>query len=152
MDRQTADCGRCHSVSADTLPVTHRNFPTSSCEACHDTVPAPLVPHATAGLDERCVTCHGDPALELGMPASHLAYRVQRCAFCHAGNPKQIQQPPAAGVAALPAPEVTHPVSGAFATCLYCHRIGGKPSLPANHRSFNENTCRYVCHFRGAGT
>ena len=151
VDQRTADCGRCHTVSADTLPVTHRNFPTSSCEACHDTVFATMVPHATAGLEERCVTCHGDPALELGMPASHLAFRVQRCAFCHAGNPKQIQQPPAAGVAALQAPKVTHPVSGAFATCLYCHRIGGKPSLPANHRSFGENTCRYVCHFRGAG-
>ena len=151
VDQETADCGKCHSVSADTLPVTHRNFPTSSCEACHDTVPPAVVPHATAGLEERCVTCHGDPALKLGMPADHLTYRVQRCAFCHAGNPKQIQQPPAAGVAALPAPEVTHPVSGAFATCLYCHRIGGKPSLPANHRSFGENTCRFVCHFRSTG-
>ena len=151
VDRQTAACGRCHSASAGTLPVTHRNFPVSSCEACHDTQPPTNVPHATAGLEERCMTCHGDPAQRLGMPASHLTFRVQRCSFCHRAEPNQIQQPPAAGVAALPAPKVTHSVSDAFANCLYCHRIGGKPSLPANHRSFNEDTCRYVCHFREAG-
>ena len=66
----TASCGQCHSVAAGTLPVTHRDFPTSSCEACHDALPTTRVPHAAAGLEDQCVLCHGDPSLPLGMPAA----------------------------------------------------------------------------------
>ena len=149
VDRQTAVCDTCHSVSADTLPVTHATSPRRAARPA-DAVQATVVPHATAGLEERCVTCHGDPALQLGMPASHLTFRVQRCSFCHTAKPNQVQQPPAQ-VGGAAGAAVTHPVAGAFATCLYCHRIGGKPSLPANHKSFGEKRVRYVCHFRGTG-
>ena len=151
VDQATASCGQCHTVAAGTLPVTHRDFPTSSCEACHDALPTTRVPHATTGLEDNCVLCHGDPSLPLGMPASHLSYRVTRCAFCHAADPKRNRQPAAAGVSALKAPRINHAVTGAFATCVYCHRAGGRPSLPSSHEAFGENTCRFVCHFRGAG-
>jgi cytochrome c553 len=151
VDQATASCGQCHAVTAGTLPVTHRGFPTSSCEACHETLPTRLVPHAAATLEDKCVLCHGDPSLPLGMPASHLSYRVKRCAFCHAADPKRNLQPAAAGMSAQKAPRIKHPVTGAFATCTYCHRAGGQPSLPASHEAFGENTCRFVCHFRSAG-
>ena len=76
VDQATASCGQCHTVAAGTLPVTHRDFPTSSCEACHDALPTTRVPHAATGLEDKCVLCHGDPSLPLGMPAAHLSYRV----------------------------------------------------------------------------
>jgi len=151
VDQATASCRQCHTVAAGTLPVTHRDFPASSCEACHETLPTTRVPHAATGLEDKCVLCHGDPSLPLGMPASHLTFRVQRCAFCHAPDPKRGQQPAAAGVSALKAPQINHPVTGAFATCVHCHRAGGQPSLPASHEAFGEDACRFVCHFRGSG-
>ena len=132
VDQATASCGQCHAVTAGTLPTT-------------------LVPHAAATLEDKCVLCHGDPSLPLGMPASHVSYRVKRCAFCHAADPKRNLQPEAAGMSAQKAPRIKHPVTGAFATCTYCHRAGGQPSLPASHEAFGENTCRFVCHFRSAG-
>ena len=61
VDQATASCGQCHTVAAGTLPVTHRDFPTSSCEACHETLPTTRVPHAATGLEDKCVLCHGDP-------------------------------------------------------------------------------------------
>ena len=131
--------------------MTHRDFPTSSCEACHDALPTTRVPHAVTGLEDKCVLCHGDPSLPLGMPAAHLSYRVKRCAFCHAADPRRNRQPAAAGVSAQKAPKIDHPVTGVFADCANCHRAGGQPSLPASHAAFGENTCRFVCHFRGAG-
>jgi hypothetical protein len=76
---------------------------------------------------------------------------VKRCAFCHPADPKRNQQPAAAGVSALKAPRINHAVTGAFATCVHCHRVGGQPSLPASHEAFGEDTCRFVCHFRAAG-
>jgi len=151
VDQATAACRQCHTGAAGTLPVTHREFPTTSCGACHETLPTTPIPHAVAGLEDKCVLCHGDPSLPLGMPASHLAFRVQRCAFCHAPDPRRDSQPAAAGVSAQKAPGIDHPVTGAFATCSYCHRAGGQPSLPASHEAFAEDTCRFVCHFRGAG-
>jgi hypothetical protein len=151
VDQATASCGQCHAFTAGTLPVTHRDFASSSCEACHDAQPTKRVPHATAGLENKCALCHGDPSLPLGMPASHRTYRVQRCAFCHAPDPKRSRQPAAAGVSAQIAPRIKHPVAGAFATCVNCHRAGGQPSLPASHEAFGEDTCRFVCHFRAAG-
>jgi hypothetical protein len=150
VDQATASCGQCHTVGAGTLPVTHRDFSTSSCEACHETLPMARVPHAAAGLEDTCVLCHGDPSLPLGMPPSHLTFRVKRCAFCHPADPKRNQQPAAAGVSAQGAPRIKHPVTGAFATCVHCHRAGGQPSLPASHEAFGEDTCRFVCHFRAS--
>ena len=150
VDQTVADCGRCHTVSGDTLPVTHRDFSASSCVACHDARPAVRVPHAVAELEDKCVLCHGDPAQPLGMPASHLGLRVERCTFCHLPDPRRDQQPAAAGESAKKAPGISHPVNGAFTTCLYCHRLEGEPVLPASHEAFGEDTCRFVCHFRGA--
>lgn len=150
VDEATADCGRCHTIAGGALPVTHRQFPDSSCTACHDTQATPRIPHAAAGLGDKCVLCHGDPSQELGMPASHLSFRVKRCTFCHVADPKQTRQPAAAGESAKKAPDIGHPVKGAFTTCVYCHRVGGQPSMPASHEAFGEDTCRFVCHFRGA--
>lgn len=151
VDQATASCGQCHTVAPGTLPATHRSFSSSSCEACHDAQPTTRVPHAVAGLEDKCVLCHGDSSLPLGMPASHLSYRVKRCAFCHAADPRRNRRPAAAGVWAQKAPRIKHPVTGAFATCVHCHRAGGQPSLPESHEAFGENTCRFVCHFRSAG-
>ncbi len=148
----TAACGSCHAAAEGAAPVTHREFSAASCTTCHPAVPATRVPHTLAMGDERCVLCHGDPALELGMPRDHLAYTRQRCSFCHQEDQKRADvQPREAGVSALPAPAIDHPVGGAFATCLHCHRVGSDPSLPASHRAFGGDTCRYLCHLTGGG-
>jgi len=148
-----ADCGRCHSSATGTAPVTHRDFGDAGCTACHAVRVAVRVPHSVAMGDERCVLCHGDPALELGMPEDHLTMPEKECAFCHAEDARRADvQPAPAGVSALPAPDIDHPVNGAFATCLHCHRVGSEPVLPASHEAFGADTCRFICHLRGSGS
>jgi hypothetical protein len=147
---QSAACGRCHSVADGTAPPTHRRFADDSCTACHAVGPATRVPHTVAMGDTRCVLCHGDPALELGMPADHLTMPEKECTFCHEEDARRAGvQPAPAGVSVLPAPDIDHPVSGAFATCLHCHRVGSEPLLPASHEAFGADTCRFLCHLRG---
>jgi hypothetical protein len=81
------------------------------------------------------------------MPSDHVTFKERGCLFCHySDGAKASIEPRPAGAAARARPELTHPVSGAFAHCLYCHRIGSEPSLPANHRAFAEETC-VSCHF-----
>ena len=98
--------------------------------------------------DVRCPLCHGDPGSDFGMPRGHLAFHEKRCSFCHDGDPaKASVQPKPAGESASVKPAMTHPASGAFANCLYCHRIGSKPSLPRSHETFAQQTCQW-CHTR----
>ncbi len=149
---ETAVCHACHSVAGGSTPVTHRDFSDGSCTACHEREPAARVPHSVAMGDGRCVLCHGDPTLELGMPPDHLEPGLTHCTFCHLEQASKSQvQPQEAGVSALPAPAIGHPVGGAFATCLHCHRVGSEPSLPRSHASFGADTCRYLCHLTGTG-
>lgn len=149
---ETVVCRACHSAAGGSMPVTHRDFSDASCTACHTQTPATRVPHTEAMGDGRCVLCHGDPALEYGMPQDHLALGYVSCTFCHQVNATQARvQPQEAGVSALPAPAIAHPINGAFATCLHCHRVGSEPSLPASHRAFGGDTCRYLCHLAGTG-
>ena len=137
-------CTHCHS-GAD-VPLTHRYFTDSSCASCHPPRAITLVPHSVSMGNTRCPICHGAYDSDLSMPSDHLAFREKRCLFCHdVDASKASTEPAAAGVAAGVVPALTHPVTGAFAHCLYCHRIGGNPSLPRSHESFAEETCGW-CH------
>ena len=141
-----ADCMRCHASGKTAVPLTHRHFTNDSCLACHNWRPVVLVPHSVSMGDQRCPLCHGDPAQDLGMPQDHLRFTDKNCTFCHnVDADKADVQPRPAGLSANVKPTLTHPVTGAFQNCLYCHRIGGRPSLPANHAAFGQDTCQW-CH------
>jgi hypothetical protein len=140
-------CTGCHNGTG--VPPTHRYFVNAACQSCHSSRVVTLVPHSISMGDARCPLCHGDPDSDLGIPRDHLAFHEQqRCLFCHdVDGAKASTEPTVAGVAARALPPLTHPLSGAFAHCLYCHRIGGTPVLPASHISFTEESCRW-CHVR----
>jgi hypothetical protein len=137
-------CTLCHSGAG--VPLTHRYFTNSACSACHAPRPITLVPHSVSMGNTRCPLCHGDAKADLGMPADHLTFHEKRCLFCHDGDgAKASIEPKPAGASANVKPALTHPITGAFAHCLYCHRIGSNPSLPRSHESFAEETCVW-CH------
>ena len=137
-------CTHCHFGAG--VPPTHRYFTNRACPSCHAPRPITLVPHSASMGNERCPICHGDPDSDYSMPSDHLAFQEKRCLFCHdADGAKASTEPTAVGVAAGVLPRLTHPVIGAFAHCLYCHRIGSKPSLPRSHAYFTEDTCGW-CH------
>jgi hypothetical protein len=143
---ESADCMKCHASGSMAVPLTHRFFATGSCLSCHDWRPVVLVPHSIAMGDSRCPLCHGDPSQDLGMPEEHLRFTDKNCTFCHKlDGDKWGVQPKPAGLSDMVKPALTHPVSGAFENCLYCHRIGGKPSLPSNHAALAQDTCQW-CH------
>ncbi|MDZ4168627.1 MAG: hypothetical protein U1E26_03080 [Coriobacteriia bacterium] len=145
-DARTEDCVGCHTTLAKALPYTHRYFSNGTCFSCHGWRPLGLVPHSLAMGDARCVLCHGDPGQDLGMPKGHLQHSEKRCSFCHRPDPdKATRQPKPAGESLRLKPTLTHPVTGAFANCLYCHRPVGEPSLPASHVAFKQETCTW-CH------
>ena len=146
VDQATADCRKCHSEGTDTIPVTHRHFPNSSCRSCHGWEPIASVSHSMSMGDARCVLCHGDPSLDHGMPKDHLSFRDRRCGFCHVADKGKAEiEPKPAGESARAKPPIPHPVAGAFENCLQCHRANGKPSLPGNHEAFEQETCLW-CH------
>lgn len=137
-------CTSCHSGAG--VPLTHRHFTNRTCLSCHSRRPITLVPHSISMGIARCSLCHGDVASDLGMPSDHLAFKEHRCLFCHPGDEaKASAEPRPAGAAARLKPATTHPVTGAFAHCLYCHRVDGNPSLLKSHDAFTEETCLW-CH------
>ena len=137
-------CTHCHFGGG--VPLTHRFFTNDACPSCHSQRPITLVPHSVSMSNDRCATCHGDPDSDYNMPSDHLTFREKRCLFCHdADGAKASTEPKAVGVAAEVLPKLTHPVTGAFEHCLYCHRVGSKPSLPRSHQAFAEETCSW-CH------
>lgn len=141
-----AKCERCHNERANTLPVTHRLFSKGDCVSCHPPLSVAAVPHTISMGNARCLLCHGDPSQDLGMPKSHLLPGYEGCAFCHAVSTQLAdKQPRPAGESKKTKPDITHPVTGAFQNCLYCHRIGGEPAMPQSHRAFTEDTCT-LCH------
>lgn len=145
-DQRAAECPECHKVSGGSLPLTHRNYATGRCLMCHPQKVVIEVPHEVSMGNERCVLCHGDPDQDFGMPADHLAFTDKRCLFCHRGDTRKewISAKPAGEMASVK-PPITHPATGAFRTCTYCHRIGGKPSMPTSHASFTTSLC-LLCH------
>ncbi len=141
-----AKCSDCHNARENTVPVTHRNFAKTDCTSCHAPMNVIAVPHSVTMGDARCPLCHGDPAQDLGMPKTHLQRGYERCSFCHeVSPPMESKQPRPAGESKKAKPEITHPTTGAFANCLYCHRIGGEPPMPTSHRAFSGETCTW-CH------
>jgi hypothetical protein len=137
-------CTACHAGAG--VPLTHRYFTNAACPSCHTPRAIILVPHSVSMGNERCPLCHGDPDSDLGMPRDHLTFHERRCLFCHDGDgAKASIVPRPAGASASVKPPLTHPITGAFVHCLYCHRIGSNPSLPASHESFAEETCVW-CH------
>jgi hypothetical protein len=140
-----ADCIACHARDWK-MPVTHRYFTNDSCRSCHFAKPVVLVPHSVSMGNSRCPLCHGDPDSDFGMPRDHLAFKEKRCLFCHEGSAAHaFTAPRPAGPSSRTKPTLTHPVTGAFAHCLYCHRIGSNPSLPRSHEAFAQETCLW-CH------
>lgn len=148
----TADCSRCHKVSEQSLPLTHREFPLGTCANCHAARRPVAIPHTTSMGEDRCVLCHGQTGAPLGMPADHRAYSGLSCAFCHPQDERNATvQPPPAGESAKRAPATRHAVTGIFEDCLTCHEVGGRPPMPDSHLGFGADTCRFVCHFRAGG-
>ena len=148
----TAACGRCHQTGNGGLPLTHREFSADTCAGCHPQQSAVTIPHGVADLEGRCVLCHGESTAPLSMPVSHRAFAGVECVFCHQQAEGQAAvQPSPAGESAKKAPAIRHPLNGLFRDCLSCHQIGGRPSMPASHRGFGADTCRFVCHFRPTG-
>ena len=146
VNEDTKECVGCHVPSTDRIPPTHRYYTSETCLTCHDWRPLRSVPHAVSMGDARCVLCHGDPGQDLGMPRSHLLYTEKRCSFCHAPDPEKVaREPKPAGESLRVKPNLTHPVTDAFENCLYCHRVGGTPSLPESHVAFEQETCTW-CH------
>ena len=69
-----ADCLGCHGESAvDPYPRDHRNRPLVACLRCHVPAQSPRAPTTEAAVpappaNGYCLSCHGDPALELKFP------------------------------------------------------------------------------------
>lgn len=144
--RRTAECPECHTVEKGTIPVTHRNYDRDSCASCHRLAVPVLVPHSIAMGDVRCPLCHGDPGRDSGVPVSHLRYETDECLLCHPVDAEHFDVEPApAGLARSYAAPIPHETGGLFEDCTYCHQIGQRRSLPANHRDFALETCE-DCH------
>lgn len=135
-----ATCLTCHTDELQAQSVTH---PTVSCEGCH----GPLVGHpaSVGGTDSRlvfpdsgiCVDCHatagGKPA---GFPQVDLDehYPGNACLACHGPH----------AVAAVPPPDVTHPLVR-LPACITCHAPDGLKELPSGHEEVADEVC-LSCH------
>ncbi len=148
--RRTERCLECHTTEQATIPVTHRHFSVSTCEWCHTPARRVLVPHSITMGDVRCPLCHSDPDRDHGVPANHLGYKTDECLLCHPVDAQYYSRKPApAGLALSYAAPIPHQTDGLFEDCTYCHQIGERRSLPANHRDFAMETCT-DCHEPGA--
>ena len=126
---RTHDCTSCHDGAG--VPLTHRHFSADTCQSCHPRSVAALVPHSVSMGDSRCPLCHGNPHSSHRVSRTSLAFKDTRCLLCHDGDSAKASiEPKPAGESARTRPTLTHPTSGAFTHCLYCHRIGSTPSLP----------------------
>ena len=144
--RQTAACHDCHNVEHGTVPTTHRDFGPGTCGSCHRPSEPVLVPHSIAMGGDHCVLCHGEPARDFGMPASHLRYAPGECLLCHPVNADKYDVvPPPAGLSRSPADSTPHPLDGVFEDCSYCHHVASKSTLPESHRDFTMEMCS-DCH------
>ncbi len=144
--RRTEDCRSCHRADEGTVPVTHRTYSNASCPVCHEKAVPVLVPHSIAMGDVRCPLCHSDPTHDHGIPADHLRYETDECLLCHPVDADDyMREPPAAGLSAIEANAIPHPVDAYFADCTDCHRAAARGSLPASHRMFAIETC-LDCH------
>ncbi|HET6351716.1 MAG TPA: hypothetical protein VFG89_06290 [Coriobacteriia bacterium] len=149
--RQTQDCLECHRVESGTMPVTHRTFTRATCSKCHAASVPVLVPHSVSMGDIRCPECHSDPNRDHGMPRNHLRYTSGQCLLCHPlDSDNYAKTPGPAGLAAESAGTIPHPTNRYFFDCTYCHQVGLRDSLPANHRDFAAETC-LDCHRVAAG-
>jgi hypothetical protein len=100
--------------------------------------------------DTRCPLCHGEPARDLGIPASHLRFETAECLLCHPVDADRYdKKPPPAGLSLSYAAPLPHETVGMFEDCSYCHHDGPTQSLPENHRDFALETCM-DCHDRMA--
>ncbi len=144
--RRTEPCLDCHTVAADTIPVTHRHYQVDACSRCHRPAVRVLVPHSVAMGEARCPLCHGEPARDLGMPESHLRFETGACLLCHPVDTRFYdRQPGPAGLSLSPAGSIAHPIGGVFADCDACHHVPARSTLPENHRDFAPQTCM-DCH------
>jgi hypothetical protein len=95
----TLDCMACHSAGFDlTFDCAECHEPPENhfeagCEACHNPEgwvesvtsalgEVPEIPHPTEGMDD-CLVCHDPDEGSVKAPASHKAYSVEQCTFCH---------------------------------------------------------------------
>lgn len=144
--RRTAVCSDCHHPADGTIPITHRYYGPASCAGCHPRALAVLVPHSVAMGDARCPLCHGDPERDHGIPSAHLRYETDECLLCHPVDARHYaKRPSPAGLSLSYAAPIPHQTDALFKDCTYCHQIGQRDSLPANHRDFALETC-IDCH------
>ncbi len=144
--QHTDVCSECHSIDLVSIPVTHRLFSPDTCDSCHSPSVRVRVPHTIAMGDSRCPLCHGEPARDFGIPASHLRFETRECLLCHPVDPaRSDREPPPAGMSKSPANSIPHPLDGTFKDCSYCHHVLARSTLPENHRDFAADTCG-DCH------
>jgi len=147
--QQTEACAGCHNIDLNTIPVTHRYFSPDTCGSCHSPSEPVRVPHSIAMGDSRCPLCHGEPARDFGVPASHLRFETRECLLCHPVDPaRSDEEPPPAGMSKSPADSIPHPLDGIFKDCSYCHHVLAGSTLPENHRDFIMDMCG-DCHEPG---
>ena len=149
-------CARCHRRRRRApLPVTHRDSPRALHRRAMTCGARDAVPHTVSMGEERCVLCHGDPALKLGMPASTSPSEIRRCTFCHqqadrredgaaaaTRASRRWRRPPFDAPSRRRLRELSAPATAVGRRALACR--------PAMARSAGE-TCRLVCHLRAAG-
>lgn len=144
--QHTEACIECHNIGLLTIPVTHRLFSLGTCESCHSPSVRVRVPHSIAMGDSRCPMCHGEPARDFGIPASHLRFETRECLLCHpVDSDKSDKDPEPAGMSKSPAGTIPHALDGIFEDCSYCHHVLARSTLPENHVDFAADTC-WDCH------
>ena len=94
----------------------------------------PGIPHAIAGIETQCLTCHG-PAGVKPVPSDHEGRPVDTCTTCH-----QLDDD-AGGLG----PDIPHSIVGMEGQCLTCHAAGGVKPAPADHEGRPADTCT-TCH------
>ena len=150
LDREFTDCRTCHAVGGDnSLPTTHSEFRTATCQTCHRAAVAVAIPHpAGPGTQhQNCLGCHSAGGRVPMLAEGHAGYDNNTCLHCHrlASGAAAAPTPVPAGDAARPAQEIPHAVSGAYTTCTGCHTVGGSLPMPESHAQYDVATCQ-DCH------
>ena len=94
----------------------------------------PGIPHAIAGIETQCLTCHGPTGVK-PVPADHEGRPVDTCTACH-----QLEDD-----AGPLGSDIPHAIVGMEGQCLTCHGEGGVKPAPADHAGRPADTCT-TCH------
>lgn len=125
-------------VPATDTPVPPTEEPEEEATETPEEEPAgaPVIPHPIAGIEDQCLTCHGEDG-DMPVPADHEGRTVETCTACHQLGAEEGE---AGEASAIP-----HAITGMEELCLTCHGPDGDKPVPADHEGRTVETCT-ACH------